>query len=83
MAGIFDSGFYDYDARWGFTTLGAVQQLAGVGDVASVVEFRVTDVDRAEETAARIAAAAGEGYAATTWADENGACSARCVWKNW
>jgi lipoprotein-releasing system permease protein len=71
VTGIFDSGFYDYDARWGFTTLGTVQRLAGVGDVASVVEFRVTDVDRAEETAARIATAAGEGYAATTWADEN------------
>ena len=53
VAGIFDSGFYDYDARWGFTTLAAVQSLAGVGDVASVIEFRVTDVDRAEETAAR------------------------------
>jgi lipoprotein-releasing system permease protein len=71
VAGIFDSGFYDYDARWGFTTISAVQSLAGVGDVSSVIEFRVTDVDRAEETAARIAAAAGQGFAATTWADEN------------
>jgi lipoprotein-releasing system permease protein len=71
VTGIFDSGFYDYDARWGFTALSAVQSLAGVGDVASVVEFRVVDVDRAEEAAARIAAAAGEGYQATTWADEN------------
>ena len=48
-----------------------MQSLAGVGDVASVIEFRVADVDRAEETAARIAAAAGEGFVATTWADEN------------
>jgi len=71
VTGIFDSGFYDYDARWGFATLAAVQALAGVGDVASVLEFRVTNVDRAEETAARLAAAAGADYAATTWADEN------------
>ena len=71
VTGIFDSGFYDYDARWGFTTLAAVQALAGVGDVASVVEFRVTDVDGAEETATRLAAAAGADYEATTWADEN------------
>src|SRR6185295_1583057 len=34
VAGIFDSGFYDYDANWGFTTLASAQQLAGVGDVA-------------------------------------------------
>ncbi len=71
VAGLFDSGFYDYDARWAFTTIPAVQSLAGVGDVASVIEFRVADVDRAEETAARIAAAAGQGFVATTWADEN------------
>ena len=71
VSGIFDSGFYDYDARWGFTTLAAVQTLAGVGDVASVLEFRVANVDGAEETATRLAAAAGADYAATTWADEN------------
>jgi len=71
VTGIFDSGFYDYDARWGFATLAAVQALAGVGDVASVLEFRVSNVDRAEETAARLAAAAGADFAATTWADEN------------
>jgi lipoprotein-releasing system permease protein len=71
VTGIFDSGFYDYDANWGFATLAAVQTLAGVGDVASVLEFRIADVDRAEETAARLVAEAGTGFAATTWADEN------------
>jgi lipoprotein-releasing system permease protein len=71
VSGIFDSGFYDYDARWAFATLPAVQRLASVGDVASVLEFRVSDADRAEEIAARLATSAGAGYAATTWADEN------------
>ena len=33
LAGIFDSGFYDYDANWCFVTLQAAQNLAGVGDV--------------------------------------------------
>ena len=41
IAGIFDSGFYDYDANWGFVTLAAAQNLAGVGDVVSVLEFRI------------------------------------------
>ena len=41
VAGIFDSGFYDYDANWGFVTLAAAQGLAGVGDVVSVIEFRI------------------------------------------
>jgi lipoprotein-releasing system permease protein len=63
--------FYDYDANWGFVTLHAAQNLAGVGDVASVVEFRIADVDRAEETAAQLTREAGPGYVATTWMDEN------------
>src|SRR5207302_10128675 len=71
VAGIFDSGFYDYDANWGFITLGAAQNLAGVGDVASVLEFRIADVDRAEELGVQLAREAGPGYVATTWMDEN------------
>ena len=71
IAGVFDSGFYDYDANWAFATLPATQNLAGVGDVASVLEFRIQDVDRAVEAARRIGAAAGAGYTTTTWEDEN------------
>ena len=71
ISGIFDSGFYDYDANWGFVALRAAQNLAGVGDVASVLEFRIADVDRAEEMAAQLTREAGPGYVATTWMDEN------------
>jgi len=71
VTGIFDSGFYDYDANWVFATLGATQNLAGVGDVASVLEFRIQNVDRAVEAARVIGAAAGPGFMTTTWEDEN------------
>jgi lipoprotein-releasing system permease protein len=71
ISGIFDSGFYDYDANWAFVTLRAAQNLAGVGDVASVLEFRIADVDRAEELGAQLAREAGPGYMAATWMDEN------------
>src|SRR5205085_5234470 len=47
------------------------QNLAGVGDVVSVLEFRVQDVDRASDAARVISAAAGQGLATTTWQDEN------------
>ena len=73
IAGIFNSGFYDYDANWGFVTLPAAQNMAAVGDVSSVLEFRIADVDRAEEMSVRLARDAGPGYRATTWMDENGA----------
>ena len=71
ISGIFDSGFYDYDANWGFVALSAAQNLAGVGDVVSVLEFRIGNVDQAEDMAAQIAREAGPGYMATTWMDEN------------
>ena len=71
VAGVFDSAFYDYDANWAFATLPAAQNLAGVGDVASVLEFRVRDVDRAVDAARVIGAAAGAGFTTTTWEDEN------------
>ena len=71
IAGIFDSGFYDYDANWGFVTLSAVQNLAGVGDVVNELEFRIADADRAEDMAKRLLQEAGPGYVSTTWIDEN------------
>jgi lipoprotein-releasing system permease protein len=71
VAGVFDSGFYDYDANWAFATLASAQNLAGVGDVASVLEFRIRDVDRALDVARAIGTAAGQGFTTTTWEDEN------------
>ena len=71
VAGIFDSGFYDYDANWGFVTLAAAQGLAGTGDLVNVLEFRIEQVDRAAEMAAALARKAGQGYSASTWMEEN------------
>ena len=71
VAGIFDSGFYDYDANWGFATLGSGQALAGVGDVVSLLEVRVVKVDEAPAVANDLLQRAGRGFTATTWMDEN------------
>ncbi len=71
ISGIFDSGFYDYDANWTFITLAAAQGLAGLGDLVNVLEFRIEQVDRAMELAAVLARKAGQGYVATTWMEEN------------
>lgn len=69
--GIFDSGFYDYDANWTFITMPAAQKLAGIGDVVSVLEIRVNDLGRTDEIASAIAKEAGPAYRTTTWMDEN------------
>jgi lipoprotein-releasing system permease protein len=71
VAGIFDSGFYDYDANWGFVTLGSAQGLAGIGDVVSLLEVRVDHLDEARQVADDLLKRAGKGYTATTWMDEN------------
>lgn len=69
--GIFDSGFYDYDANWTFITMPAAQKLAGIGDVVSVLEIRVNDLGRTDEIGSAIAKEAGPAYRTTTWMDEN------------
>src|SRR5208282_1120653 len=71
VAAIFHSGFYDYDANWGFATLAAVQGLAGVGDLANVIECRLERADLADALAQPLAAAAGPGFVARTWSEEN------------
>jgi len=71
VAGVFDSGFYDYDENWCFLTLSAAQALSGAGDVVNVLEFRLNQPERAGEIAQEIKRSAGQGFSATTWMEEN------------
>jgi len=71
IAGVFDSGFYDYDANWCFMTLPAAQMLSGAGDIVNVLEFRLQQPERAEEIARMAERAAGDGFSASTWMDQN------------
>jgi len=71
VAGVFDSGFYDYDENWCFLSLPAAQALSGVVDAVSVLEFRLDKPERAGDLARKLEQAAGPGFAATTWMEEN------------
>jgi lipoprotein-releasing system permease protein len=71
VAGIFDTGFYDYDANWAFVSLSAAQSLAGIGDVVSLLEIRTDHLDDAPQIAEELLQRAGKGFTATTWMDEN------------
>ena len=71
VAGVFDSGFYDYDENWCFLTLSAAQALSGAGDVVNVLELRLNQPERAGEIALEIKRSAGQGFSATTWMEEN------------
>ena len=73
VAGIFYSGFYDFDQNWCFLKMSAAQTLAGASDVVNVLEFRIAKPDDAETIAREIEKAAGQGYETKTWMEENGA----------
>lgn len=71
VAGVFDSGFYDYDENWCFVTLPAAQELSGASDIVNVLEFRLEHAERAAEIARQIEQAAGPGFRASTWMEDN------------
>ncbi len=71
VSGLFESGFYDYDANWGFVLLRAAQGLAGTGDVANVLEVRLRGADQADAAAKMFTRGAGSGFLARTWSEEN------------
>ena len=71
VVGIFSSGFYDYDSSWAFTRLADAQRLFGLGDLISVLEFKVDDIYKAGEVARALEPAAGKGFMATSWMEQN------------
>jgi lipoprotein-releasing system permease protein len=71
VAGIFHSGFYQYDSMMAFTSLAAAQRLFGEPDVVSVISFKVDDLDRADQVGRSIEQAAGPGFLTTNWMEQN------------
>jgi lipoprotein-releasing system permease protein len=71
VAGIFNSGFFDYDSGWAFVRLADAQRLFGLGDLISVIEFKVDDIYRADVISRQLEDAAGKGFMATNWMEQN------------
>jgi lipoprotein-releasing system permease protein len=71
VGGIFDSGFYDYDSSWAFTRLSDAQRLFGLGDLISVIEFKIGDIYKAGQVSRELEAAAGKGFMTTNWMEQN------------
>jgi len=71
VAGIFNSGFFDYDKTWAYIRLADAQQLFGLGDVVSVIEFKVDNLYNAGAIAAQLEQAAGKGFMTTSWMEQN------------
>jgi lipoprotein-releasing system permease protein len=71
LAGIFHSGFYQYDAQMGFVRLADAQCLFDEPDLLSVISFRIDNLDRAPEVGRALEQAAGHGYMSTNWMEQN------------
>ena len=68
LAGIFYSGFAEYDNRLVYTDIREAQDFVGEGDVVMGVEMKIDDVDRAPEIAARLEEKlGGEPYMVVDW----------------
>lgn len=73
VVGIFNSGFFDYDSNWAFTRLSDSQRLFGLGNLISVLEFKIDDLDNADAITREVEDAAGPGFMAVNALRQNSA----------
>ena len=71
VAGIFHSGFYQYDAAMAFMRLSDAQNLFSEPDLLSVISFKVDDMYKAPQIGRAIEHEAGRGYMTTNWMEVN------------
>jgi lipoprotein-releasing system permease protein len=71
VAGIFKSGFYQYDSSYAFIRLADAQKLFSEPDLISAVSFKVDDMYQAAAIGSEIEQAAGKGFETTNWMEQN------------
>lgn len=72
VAAIFESGLWDYDSNWAYSSMAAARRLFSMEPhTASVIQFKTDNVEEVEPVAEAIRATAGPGYITTTWIDLN------------
>ncbi len=71
VAGIMQTGFFDYDNAWALIRLSDAQQLESEPDIASVIEFKIDDIYRAPQVGQELEQAAGPGFQTTNWMEQN------------
>ena len=71
VCGIFESGFYDVDDGWTYTSLATAQKAFSLPDVVNSIEVDVDNADRAPEIAKEIDKLVAPRYTATPWTEQN------------
>ncbi len=70
VVGIFDSGFYDLDSTFAFTSLASAQAIFSLGNVVNSIELRLSDIYKAPEVARAAEKIIGPKLVANTWMEQ-------------
>ncbi len=72
VAAIFESGLYDFDANWAYTSMSAARRLFSFPPGScSALQFKTDDLEGVDAIADAIREKAGPGYITTTWIELN------------
>ena len=71
VAGIFETGMFEYDSTMGYITLDTARSLTDLRRGVHGIEVRVRDIDQAARTATAIQEALGQGYSVRDWMQLN------------
>jgi lipoprotein-releasing system permease protein len=71
VVGIFETGFYEIDDKWTFTSIAAEQKFLHIPDQVNQIELNVDNLDDAPRIARQIERVVGPKYTTTTWLERN------------
>jgi lipoprotein-releasing system permease protein len=71
VAGIFETGMFEYDSTLAFISIDNAQRFFKLGDTVTGVEVKINDIYRAGKTGQSIEDELGGGYWTRTWEDMN------------
>lgn len=71
VAGIFDSGMYEYDSSLAYISISSAQEFLNLGDVVTGIEVRVDDIFIADKVAGKLEGELGFPFWARDWMKMN------------
>jgi lipoprotein-releasing system permease protein len=71
VVGIFESGAWDLDSQWAFTSLATAQKVLSLNDVVNTIELKLDDIQRAPEVAKAAEKIIGPKLSPLTWMEQN------------
>ena len=71
VAGVFQTGMYEYDAGLAYVSLEAAQQFFGMGDLVTGIEVKVDDIYLADSVARELEEVLGHPYWTRDWKEMN------------